>query len=99
MLSDHTLQGHGPALRVGQIVRGEDLGPGAAGHGVGPESEGGQTPEVVVGGAGRGGEHQQVDQAGGGRSGVELTLVLTLVTRLHTGDLEVVVRRARTVNH
>ena len=95
MLSDHTLQAHRPALSVGQVVRGQDLRPGVAAHGVGPQSQGRQ--EVVVAGPERGGEDQEVDQAGGWRSGVELALVLALVTPRHPGDLEVVVRRAGTV--
>ena len=62
MLSDDTLQGHSPALGVSQMVRGKDLSPGVAGHAlpVGPESQGRQTPEVVVVGLG----DDEVDQAG-----------------------------------
>ena len=96
VFSHDTLQGHSPALGVSQMVRGEDLSPGVAGHAlpVRPESQGRQAPQVVVVRLG----DDEVDQAGCWCSGVELTLVLTLVTPLHLGYLEVVVRGAEAVH-
>ena len=100
MFSDDTLQTDSPALGVGETVRGQDLSPGLARHqgGLGPQGQGWETPQVVAVVVVERLAGEEVDQAGCWSSGVELTLVLTLVTPLHLGYLEVVVRGARTVD-